>query len=201
MQRIIEPDMLQLEFGRRFPSVLLASSSPNRRALLEKGGTRVDVFVPDADETKRGSSPEEIVMSIAERKIDAYIASSAFSSTRLAIAADTLVLINGHLLGKPQDKHDAERILRELSGARQTVISAAGLYVPGKGKVLLEDTAGVIFRPLSDEDIAQYLSTGEWQGAAGAYRLQKTGYELVEKIDGDWTTVVGLPLKKIMDSI
>ena len=150
MQRIIEPDTLQLEFGRRFPSVLLASSSPNRRALLEKGGTHVDVFIPDADETKRGSSPEEIVMSIAERKIDAYIASSAFSSTRLAIAADTLVLINGHLLGKPQDKCDAERILRELSGA---------------------------------------------------YRLQKTGYEPVEKIDGNWTTIVGLPLKKIMDSI
>ncbi len=198
MQRIAEPDSLQLSFSKRFPSVILASSSPNRKALLEAGGTCVTVFVPDADETKDGNTPEEVVTHIASRKIDAYISSPLFDSSKVAIAADTLVLINRHLVGKPQDRDDARKILRELSEKRQSVITSAGIYLPGKGKIMVTDRADVIFRNLSDDEIEAYLSTDEWIGAAGGYRLQKTGYKLVEHIDGDWTTVVGLPLKAIL---
>ena len=131
MQRITEPDNTQLEFSRCFPSIILASSSPNRKALLEAGGTKVSVFVPETDEEKKGSSPEEIVTNIASGKIDAYISSEAFDENILAIAADTLVYINGHLLGKPKDREDARTILKELSGREQIVISASGLYIPG----------------------------------------------------------------------
>ena len=183
MQRINEPDELQIEFGRRLPSLILASSSPNRKALLEKGGCSVRTFTPDADEEKRGDTPEKIVEGIAERKIRAYMESEAYDDQSTAIAADTLVLLDGELLGKPKDREDAERMLRGLSGRSQTVISAVGMKVPGKDAVVFSDEASVIFLPLS----------------AGAYRLQKTGYKLVERIDGDWTTVVGLPLKKILD--
>ncbi len=198
MQRIEEPDALQLEFGKAFPSLVLASSSPNRRALLEKGGVSVTVFSPEADETKAGNTPEEIVENIASRKIDAYMSSEAFDPESPAIAADTLVYINNHLLGKPADRNEAESILKELSDHEQIVISACGLYLPGRGKIMLTDTASVFFRSLSSDEINAYLDTGEWQGAAGGYRLQKTGYLLVDRIDGDWTTVVGLPLRKIL---
>lgn len=200
MQRITEPDELQIRFSRKFPSVILASSSPNRKALLEAGGTKVEVFIPEADETKQGATPEEAVMNIASRKIDAYISSPVFSKEKTAIAADTLVFINNHLLGKPENKERAREILSELSGHEQIVISAAGLYLPGKGKVLIIDEASVFFRSLTSDEIDAYISTGEWEGAAGGYRLQKTGYTLIDRIEGDWTTVVGLPLKRILEA-
>ena len=200
MERIAEPDALQRDFGKRFPSLILASSSPNRKALLEKGGCSVTVFVPDADERKEGAAPESIVASIAERKIEAYISSERFSPLVPAIAADTLVHIDGELLGKPENREHAREILTALSGRKQEVITSAGVYLPGEGKLMVTDTAAVIFRPLSGGEIEEYLSTGEWEGAAGGYRLQKTGYTLVERIEGDWTTVVGLPLRKILEA-
>ena len=92
MKRITEPDNLQLEAGRLIPSLILASSSPNRKALLEKGGIHVDTFAPEADESRIGDTPDEKVEGIARRKIMAYISSPAYDENRLAIAADTLVL-------------------------------------------------------------------------------------------------------------
>lgn len=201
MKRITEPDNLQLEAGRIMPSLILASSSPNRKALLEKGGIHVDTFAPEADESRIGDTPDEKVEGIAKRKIMAYISSPAYDENRLAIAADTLVLFGNELLGKPRDRNEADAILRKLSGNKQTVISAAAIKLPGRDAIIISDRADVIFRPLSDEEIEEYLDTGEWQGAAGGYRLQKTGYTLIDYIDGDWTTVVGLPLKKIIEII
>ena len=201
MKRITEPDNLQLEAGRLMPSLILASSSPNRKALLEKGGIHVDTFAPEADESRIGDTPDEKVEGIAKRKIMAYISSPAYDENRLAIAADTLVLFGNELLGKPRDRNEADAILHRLSGNKQTVISAAAVKLPGRDAIIISDRADVIFRPLSDEEIEEYLDTGEWQGAAGGYRLQKTGYTLIDYIDGDWTTVVGLPLKKIIEII
>lgn len=201
MDRIIEPDELMLEFGKVVPALVLASSSPNRRSLLENAGVKLRVFVPDADETKAGECPEKIVMGIAERKMEAYLGSSQYDSEEIAITADTLVHINNVLLGKPVNEDDARRMLRTLSGKAQTVISASAIKLPGKAPIVISDTAAVLFKDLSESDIEKYISTGEWQGAAGAYRLQKTGYTLIESIDGDWTTVVGLPLKAILETI
>ena len=201
MDRITEPDSLQLEFSRAVPSLILASSSPNRKALLEAGGSHVDVFIPSTDEEKSGSTPVQTVSRIADGKIKAYLSSSSYDPTRIAIAADTLVLIDGELLGKPSSEEDAWTMLRKLSGRTQTVISAAGVKLPGQNSIVLTDTADVVFRTLTDDEIGAYISTEEWKGAAGGYRLQKTGYRLVDRIDGDWTTVVGLPLKKILDFI
>ena len=201
MDRITEPDSLQLDFSRAVPSLILASSSPNRKALLEAGGSHVDVFIPSTDEEKSGSTPVQTVSRIADGKIKAYLSSSSYDPTRIAIAADTLVLIDGELLGKPSSEEDAWTMLRKLSGRTQTVISAAGVKLPGQDSIVLTDTADVVFRTLTDDEIGAYISTEEWKGAAGGYRLQKTGYRLVDRIDGDWTTVVGLPLKKILDFI
>lgn len=199
MERISEPDGLMLEFGRRAPRLILASSSPNRRALLETAGCDVSVFIPDADETKKGASPEEIVAGIAKRKLEAYLASPSYDPEKLAIAADTLVLLDGELLGKPKDAEDAATMLSKLSGRTQTVISAAAVKIPGKAPTVIADKAYVVFRPLSEEEIDSYIESGEWRGAAGGYRVQKTGYRLIGRIDGDWTTVVGLPLRAILE--
>lgn len=198
MQRIAEPDRIQLEFSSLFSKVILASSSPNRKKLLEDAGVDVSVFIPEADESRIGDTPEEIVRSIARRKMEAYLSSNEYRDDIPAIAADTLVLIDEELLGKPSDKADAYAMLGNLSGRRQRVISAAGIKLPGKEAAVIVDTADVVFRTLSDAEIMAYIATGEWEGAAGGYRLQKTGYTLVDRIYGDWTTVVGLPLKSII---
>lgn len=198
MERIDEPDGLQLEFSRRFPNLMLASSSPNRKALLEKGGTFVKTFAPETDEDRTGTSFKEIVENIAKKKLEAYLASPAFERGIPAVAADTLVLSDGTLIGKPADEADAYAMLSRLSGRGHMVISAVGLYLPDAGVKIFSDEAAVFFRNLDRDTVLGYISTGEWMGAAGAYRLQKTGYRLVERIDGDWTTVVGLPLGKIL---
>ena len=197
MERINEPSELQRKFSSLYPELVLASSSPNRRGLLECGGSIVHAFSPEIDESTDEKDPVKAMLSIAGRKLEAYMKSASFRPDLPAIAADTLVLIDNQLLGKPRDEEDAERILRTLSGRSQIVYTATGLYLPEKGAEIFIDSAEVVFYDLSDEEIRNYISTGEWNGAAGGYRLQKTGYKLVEKIIGDWTTVVGLPLEAL----
>lgn len=199
MEKYNEPTELQIQFSKLYPNLVLASSSPNRRSLLEIGGSKVTIFVPDIDETRDNMGPIETMLSIAEAKLNAYLESNSFNAALPAIAADTLVMIDGALIGKPADEEDAEKILRHLSGRIQTVLTAVGLYTPEKGAEVFVDQADVLFRALSDSDIESYIATGEWKGAAGGYRLQKTGYKLLERIDGDWTTVVGLPLKALIE--
>ena len=201
MQRYNEPTELQLEFSKAYPSLVLASSSPNRRGLLEIGGSKVTVFSPDVDEERHNMTPVEAMLSIAEAKLNAYLNSPAFDENLPAIAADTLVMIDDILIGKPKDEEDARAILSHLSGRTQTVYTATGLYIPGKGAEVFIDSADVIFYKLSQSDIDSYIATGEWSGAAGGYRLQKTGHNLVERIEGDWTTVVGLPLKMLINKL
>lgn len=199
MNKIQEPDVLQVEFSRYYPDLILASGSPNRRELLEKGGSKVTVFVPDADESRDDSKPYEMVRIIAERKMTAYRSSSAFNPGTPAITADTLVLFNGRLLGKPESRQEAMEFYRLLSGRRHEVITGVGLYLPEKkGATFFTDISTVQFRNLDEREMLEYLDTGEYKGAAGGYRFQKTGYRLIEHIEGDWTNVVGLPLGRLI---
>ena len=200
MNRIDEPTTEQLHLSSLVPDVVLASSSPNRRKLLEISGIRVHTFTPDADESTEGMSTEEAMKKNARVKMEAYLSSSAFIPTLPAVSADTLVEIDGVLLGKPKDYDDARQMLQHLSDRVQTVYTGCAVYNPGnKGIKVFCDMADVVFRHLSEKEIENYLATDEWQGAAGAYRLQKTGWRLVDKIDGDWATVVGLPLNKLIE--
>lgn len=201
MDKIIEPDRLQREFGRTITHLTLASSSPNRRRLLEEVGVSVRVFTPDIDESKVGKTHEEQILNIASHKLDAYLNSDAFRRDEVALSADTLVLFRGELVGKLKTEAAASAFLKEMSGNKHEVLTACGIYIPGRGKSVFLDRADVIFKSLTDAEIASYISTDEWMGAAGAYRLQKTGYKLVEHIDGDWTTVVGLPLLEILKRV
>ena len=199
MTKTIEPTEAQLEFARVFPEVVLASGSPNRKSLLEKGGCIVHRFVPETEETRDETRPEDTVREIAEGKMEAYLSSPAFREDLPGITADTLVLFEGKLLGKPKDDEEARRFLRFLSGGFQTVLSGCVLYRPErKDTVSFTTSSKVLFRNLSDEEIEDYVSTGECIGAAGAYRLQKTGWKLVERIEGSWSNVVGLPLEDLI---
>ena len=199
MERIIEPTPLQKEFSYLFPSLVLASSSPNRKKLLEEGGSRVSVFVPETDEINRGLDYIFLMERNAKAKMEAYLSSPSFSPILPAISADTLVHIDNKLLGKPRDINDARKTLRLLSGRRQSVLTGCALYEKEYGVTLFCDEAEVVFKTLSDEEIESYIALGEWQGAAGGYRLQKNGWRLVEYIHGDWTTVVGLPIKRLIE--
>ena len=199
MERIIEPTPLQKEFSYLFPSLVLASSSPNRKKLLEEGGSRVSVFVPETDEINKGLDYISLMERNAKAKMEAYLSSPSFSPILPAISADTLVHIDNKLLGKPRDINDARKTLRLLSGRRQSVLTGCALYEKEYGVTLFCDEAEVVFKTLSDEEIESYIALGEWQGAAGGYRLQKNGWRLVEYIHGDWTTVVGLPIKRLIE--
>ena len=199
MERIIEPTSLQKKFSSLFPSLVLASSSPNRKKLLEEGGSRVSVFVPETDEINKGLDYISLMERNAKAKMEAYLSSPSFSPILPAISADTLVHIDNKLLGNPRDINDARKTLRLLSGRRQSVLTGCALYEKEYGVTLFCDEAEVVFKTLSDEEIESYIALGEWQGAAGGYRLQKNGWRLVEYIHGDWTTVVGLPIKRLIE--
>ena len=200
MNRIDEPTSQQIKLSFLVPELVLASSSPNRRKLLEISGIKVHTFTPNADESTEGLRTEDAMKKNARVKMEAYLSSLSFVPTLPAVSADTLVEIDGVLLGKPKDYDDARQMLEHLSGRVQTVYTGCAVYTPGKpGFEVFCDKADVVFRLLSKEEIESYLATDEWQGAAGAYRLQKTGWTLVDKIDGDWATVVGLPLNNLLE--
>ena len=199
MEQIKEPIGLQLEFAMHYPSITLASSSQNRRLLLENGGTKVNVYIPDIDESLRCNNPEDAVMDVAKRKLIAYMESKEFNPDIPAISADTMVLIDNTLLGKPRHNDMARKMLEAESGRTQTVITGSGLYLPQTDPIFFYDVAEVVFKSLTKKEINDYVATGEPIGAAGAYRIQKTGYKLVDRIIGDWTTVVGLPLKRLIE--
>ena len=199
MERVIEPTTLQKEFSLLFPKLILASSSPNRKKLLEEGGSIVSVFIPEVEESSSGLDLTSLMERNARVKMEAYLSSPFFSPTLPAISADTLVHIDNKLLGKPKDIREARSILHLLSGRRQTVITGCALYLADCGPTVFCDQADVIFKKLSDAEIESYLEREEWKGAAGGYRLQKNGWRLVERIEGEWTTVVGLPLKKLIE--
>lgn len=198
MNRITEPDSIQLEFSALFPEIVLASQSENRRALLERGGTTVHQIPTDTDEKRIGSSPEEAVLNIARAKMRAYLSSSGKMSHLPALSADTLVLFEDSLIGKAKNEDEAKRTIKLFSGKKQMVISAALLYIPEKEMIEVVDTVIVQFKKLSDAQIDDYIASGDWIGAAGSYRLQRNGWSIIERIEGDWTTVVGLPLRKLI---
>ena len=199
MNRIIEPDETEREFSRLFPEIVLASKSENRKALIESGGSRVYQLPMDTEEERIGNTYEDIVLGIARCKMNAYLSSEKRIEDIPAIAADTLVLFNNTLIGKAKTEEEAKKTIKEFSGNKQIVISAALVYLPKEGVKEIVDTANVVFKKLSEKDIEGYIATGDWIEAAGSYRLQRNGWNIVERIDGDWTTVVGLPMRKVIE--
>jgi septum formation protein len=160
---------------------VLASTSPQRRAILEQLGLPFEVVAPHYEELD--DDPLEHAAGKA-RSIE--------GGDRPVLGIDTIVRCDGLVLGKPASEGEAEEMLDRLSGKRHEVVS--GLCVRTRGwEELRTETTLVTFRPLTARDLASYLGTGEWKGRAGAYAIQGRGAALVERVQGDYLNVVGLP--------
>jgi septum formation protein len=171
--------------------LLLASRSPQRRAILEQLGIPFDVVEPGYDEA---APPEladatEVVREHAQGKARSV---AAEAGDRPVLGVDTEVVLQGLIFGKPADATEAEQMLEELSGKTHVVMSGLCMLTPG-WEVLEHEGTLVTFRELTPRDLGAYVATGEWEGRAGAYAIQGKGAALVKCIEGDYLNVVGLP--------
>jgi septum formation protein len=174
--------------------VVLASESPRRRQLLELLGLTCEVIPPAIDETWRnGEAPAAHAERLAREKVDARGRPGA-----VVIGADTIVVIDGAILGKPRDAGEAEAMLRRLAGRDHEVFTAVAVAYGGRTASGVRRT-GVRFRALDAATMAEYVATGEPLDKAGAYGIQGYGAVLVERIDGDYFTVMGLGLGLLVD--
>ena len=168
--------------------LILASTSPQRRAILEQLRIPFEVAAPSyIEDDPPGLAPAELVRAHAEGK-----ARSVHAEGRVTLGVDTTVVLDDRIFGKPADRDAAARMLRELSGRTHSVISGVCLLV-GDLDVAGHEVTDVTFRLLSHETVEGYLESGEWEGRAGAYAIQGLGGRLVERVDGDYLNVVGLP--------
>lgn len=183
--------------------VVLASASPRRRELLAGWGLPFSILTAPAAEEPRpqaGESAHAYAMRAAHNKaasVHALLAPEAVRES-LIIAADTIVCLDGRILGKPRDAAEALDMLEQLSGHTHTVISAVALRMPGAwsgpAEECLTDSASVTFAAWPRQVLAAYARTGEPDDKAGAYAIQGRGAFLAERLEGAWSTVVGLPL-------
>jgi septum formation protein len=169
--------------------LVLASASPQRRAILEQLGIQFEVVVADVDELTEGE-PGAVVVENALRKARAV-------DGELVLAADTEVALDGRVYGKPADEGEARRFLEELSGRTHDVHTGVAVVENGD-EVSTTAVTSVTFRTLDPLTIDWYLASGEWRGRAGAYAIQGKGAALVECIEGDYLNVVGLPVATLL---
>ncbi len=171
--------------------LVLASSSPSRKMLLEQAGLTFEVVVSGVDETVPPDyTPAQTVETLARRKGEAVL---PLRPEKPIIAADSVVSIDGLILGKPKDDEAAKDTLRRLSGRTHEIFTGVCLLANGKRDVFHMSTQ-VKFYPLTEEEIAEYVAMGESRGRAGAYGIEGIGVVLVESICGDYSNIVGLPV-------
>jgi septum formation protein len=176
------------------PRLVLASRSPQRRAILNQLRIPFDTVDVDVDELSAGPAID-VATSNALRKAEAG-ATKRPGETILGV--DTVVVLDGEIFAKPAGERQAQATLKRLSGRTHEVVSGLALLRPGNPQVVHEVTK-VTFRHLDDELVARYVRTGEWSGRAGGYAIQGQGAALVVRIIGDYLNVVGLPVAKLLD--
>ena len=171
--------------------LILASASPSRKMLLEQAGLDFEVVVSGVDETVPPDyTPAQTVEALARRKGQAV---QALRPEAPIIAADSVVSIDGLILGKPKDDEAAKATLRRLSGRTHELITGVCLLINGRMD-LFHQVTQVTFYPLTEEEIAEYVALGESRGRAGAYGIEGIGVVLVQSIQGDYPNIVGLPV-------
>jgi len=176
--------------GNPVPPLLLASTSPQRRAILDQLGLPFELVAPEyVEHDAPGADTIELVRAHALGKARSV---AAQAGDRPVLAVDTAVSLGGTIFGKPTDITDAERMLEALAGKTHVVVSGLCLLTPG-WEVVEHDSTRVTFRQLTPRDLGANLAHAEWEGRAGAYAIQGRGAALVERIEGDYLNVVGLP--------
>jgi septum formation protein len=178
------------------PKIILASASPRRRELLKLVGIEHEVKPADIDESlRKGENPHDYAVRLAREK--AELVNDGADPDQAVIGADTTVVIDGEVLGKPGDTHEAEAMLGKLSGRTHTVITAVAVCRSGETWSSVEEVQ-VTFRKLSNAEIKAYIATGEPMDKAGAYGIQGFGATIVDRIEGDYFAVMGLPLARLV---
>jgi septum formation protein len=176
--------------------VILASASPRRRELLTLIGIRHEVRPADIDESLlAGEGPVAHAERLARAKAHTI---AGHEPGAVVIAADTIVVVDGDVLGKPRDTTEAHAMLRRLSGRTHTVLTAIAVALESRTESAVE-SVDVTFRALSDGEITAYIVTGEPMDKAGAYGIQGYGATIVERVDGDYFSVMGLGLRRLVD--
>lgn len=178
----------------RFP-LILASSSPRRKVLLESTGLKFDVISRPADENfSVDIEPQELALNIAENKLQSY---KDLSDSHIVICADTIVVIDGQILGKPDNAYNALEMLKMLNGKKHNVITGVALAYP-EGKKSFHETTTITLYTLEIKELQYYINHFEPFDKAGAYGIQEWfGHIAVKKIEGSYTNVVGLPVSKL----
>lgn len=173
---------------------ILASTSPRRHELIKLTGYDFETRAPEADETVgEYDNHADMIMEIAERKVDAV---KDASDEDIVLGCDTLVMVEDEMLAKPTDAKEARSMLRKLSGKTHQVITGCALRYGGETKRFYEE-AYVNISPLSDEEINEYIETGEPFGKAGGYAVQGYAARFVNSISGDYYSVMGLPVSRV----
>ena len=176
--------------------LILASASPRRAELLRAAGFEFDVVPADVDETAAaGEDPMQYALRVARDKAST-IQAACREAGALILSADTVVVANGEILGKPRDSDDAGRMLRLLS-ARAHDVHTAVVIRRGESERSQVVTTRVWFQPLDASEISWYVASGEPEGKAGAYAIQGRAARYIERIDGSWSNVVGLPVAAV----
>ena len=181
--------------------VYLASKSPRRKKLLNQLNIKFEVINIHIDETgKNGESPSGMVKRLSKEKME-----KALEKVKdgIIITADTIVVIDKEILGKPKDKKDAEKILKKLSGRTHTVYTGFSVFNSGNNKFITDfEKTNVTFRKLESKEMKNYIDSGTPMDKAGAYGIQDDfGAVFIKKINGDYYNVVGLPLCKLYESL
>jgi len=179
---------------------ILASGSPRRNEILKNLGLRFEVVLPDVDETSDERDPRHLTEELSYRKGVAVYGALGEPTDTVIISSDTVVAIDGEILGKPCDQGDAERMLRMLSGRSHEVISGICLTYNGKS-VTAHEVTEVVFDAMTDGDIATAVTLGEPLDKAGAYAVQGIASLFIKELRGDYFNVVGLPVNLLVKTL
>jgi septum formation protein len=178
--------------GRPAPPILLASTSPQRRAILEQIGVPFEVLAPRYEEPPLAAAAEPHA-AVREHALGKARSVAAESAGRPVLGVDTLVVCDGRVYGKPGTAEEAAAVLGALSGRTHEVVSGLCLLT-GDAELVEHDVTAVTFRSLAPRDVAVYVAGREWEGRAGGYAIQGLGASLVSRVEGDYSNVVGLPV-------
>lgn len=194
------PGMPQPEQPR---TLILASSSPRRRELIQMLGLPVRLRACDVDESvEPGTKPAAMVEELAERKAAASQEAAESGEDGIVIGSDTIVVVDDRILGKPRDREEAARMLRGLQGrAHEVYTGVACIDLRTKVVLVRHRVTRVWMKPLTERQLDGYVATGEPDDKAGAYAVQGLGATLVERIEGDYFNVVGLPVSLLSDML
>ncbi len=177
--------------------LILASTSPRRHELLDKIGIAFEVVASDYEEVFDNSPPRSQALFLARQKVESVLQHSPQLRSELILGADTCIDLDGRVLGKPGSRSEARSFLQHMSGRTHRVITALSLWNGSAQEFLTEaETTLIHVAELDAREIEWYLDTGEWEGAAGGYRIQGRGSLFVDRIEGCFFNVMGLPIRR-----